>query len=58
MRWLAEKKTLHTKNPFSEATDFGIENPSVWQIPMFSQIWVDYVRNVCKQVVYCCLNIL
>jgi hypothetical protein len=43
---------------------FRIENPSVWQIPMFSQIFpmrnmgtVDYVRNVCKQIVYCCLNI-
>jgi hypothetical protein len=41
---------------------FRIENPTVWQIPMLSQIflweiWVDYVWNVCKKIVYCCLNI-
>jgi hypothetical protein len=43
---------------------FRIENPSVWQIPMVSQIftlreiWLDFEQNVCKKIVYCCLNIL
>jgi hypothetical protein len=42
---------------------FRIENPSVWQIPVFSQIfylreiWQDFEQNVCKKIVYCCLNI-
>jgi hypothetical protein len=43
---------------------FRKQNPSVWQIPMFSQIFP--LRNmdrlcakctVCKKKVYCCLNI-
>jgi hypothetical protein len=42
---------------------FRKENPSVWQITMFSQICpmrnmgIDYVRNICKKKVYFCLTI-